>query len=290
MSVRTADIELSGLLASPAASSATPRGLVLALHGGGYSAGYWNCPTGGASLLELGAALGYHVLAVDRPGYGAAQAFDPQRLGLASQVDLLFDVVAAWSAARRFDGPVFVIGHSIGGILALLMAAHPRGRVLAAIDVLGVPLRLPDSAAGREVQSWPLDQPHLPLLAEKLRKSLVMGPPGTYTADADDYDRTLVRPMPRQEYVEAIAMPASWPRVLPTIRLPVQFNAPEFDVIQGADMKVLEEVRGMLSGSPYAAIHLQVASGHNASVHRIARAYHLRALAFFDECRALAAT
>ena len=39
---------------------------------------------------------------------------------------------------------------------------------------------------------------------------------------------------------------------------------------------------------PYLRTSLQRASGHNISAHHVGFAYHLRALAFFDECRRLA--
>lgn len=291
--VSTRDLHLSGLLASPVCSTAQEpptdhsRGLIVALHGGGYSAGYWNCRADGASLLELGARLGFHVLALDRPGYGDSAACDSSLLTLSSQVELLFDAIETWTAENRFDGPKFIIGHSVGGILALLMAAQPRGQLLSGIDVLGVPIRFAHTEAAKEVQSWPSGQSHLPVLDEALRKSLLFGPQGTFTPAADDYDRSLLRPMPTAEYLEAISTPQAWERVLPCIRVPVQFTVAEFEAMQVADCSLLESVRNLLSGSPRVITQLQIASGHNASLHRIARAYHLRAIGFFEECLAL---
>ena len=289
--VQTKDLHLSGLLAVPEgtdeSAKESSRGLIVALHGGGYSAGYWNCPVDGASLLELGAHLGFHVLALDRPGYGAAEQFDPSRLRLAAQVELLFDAIEAWEAKSRFHGPTFIIGHSIGGMLALLMAAHVRGTRLSGIDVLGVPLRFSTNASGDEVQSWQTGQSHLPVLREDLRKSLLFGPPHTYSAAADEYDRTLVRPMPATEYLDGITLPGTWERVLPSIKTPVQFTSAELETMQITGSSVLDEVRQLLRASIHCVTHLQRASGHNASTHRVARAYHLRAIAFFEECRAL---
>lgn len=287
------NLSLSGFVQSPARPlSEAPghrpaRGLIVALHGGGYSAGNWNCPVDGASLLELGAHLGFHVLALDRPGYGASQGHEPAHLGLTAQVEVLFDAIDAWASTNRFDGPRFIIGHSVGGILALLMAAHARGARLTAIDVLGVPLRFLNTEEGNEVQSWSTGQSHVPVLSDGLRKSLLFGPPGTYSAEADEYDRSLVRPMLTAEYLDAIAMPQAWARVMPTIRVPVQFTLAEHDAMQVADRKALEDAHDLLRGGRHRATHLQVSSGHNASAHRIARAYHLRAIAFFEECLAL---
>lgn len=282
--VETRDIALFGLARAP---NGPARGLILALHGGNYSAGYWNYEgSRGESLMRLGAELGFHVLAVDRPGYGRSQDFAPKRLGLASQVEFLFDAIDAWTSANGFSGPVFVIGHSIGGILTLLMAAHARGARLSGVDVLGVPFRFPKAEAGDEVNSWSTEGTHVPPPDEAARKWLLFGPDGTYDPEAFAYDSTLPRPMPVAEYVDALKMPDAWPQVLPAIRIPVQFTLAEFEVMQATGWDTLREVKALLSNSRNAHVALQTESGHNASTHRIARAYHLRAIAFFEECLA----
>lgn len=283
--LNTGQIKLSGLINC---NVATPtRGLILALHGGGYSAGYWNCPVRGTSLFTLAAKLGYHVLAPDRPGYGLSQDFDPAQLGLNNQVEFLFDAVEAWSHENRFAGPTFVIGHSLGGIIALLMAAHSRALGLCGIDVQGVPIHHSTNAAGDTVNSFSQSSTHVPAISAQLRKWLMFGPEDTYEPLSDQHDATLLRPMPVAEYREAIAMPAAWPSVLPSIRTPVQFTVAELEVMQATGWDVIDEVRNLLSDSPHKAMHLQERSGHNASAHKIAPAYHLRALAFFEDCIAL---
>ncbi|QUD90187.1 alpha/beta fold hydrolase [Phenylobacterium montanum] len=284
--VRTADITLSGL-ASRAQGSA--RGLILALHGGGYSAGYWHCPVeeGRYSLLNLGSHLGFHVLAVDRPGYGAAHDLDPARIDNKSQVSFLFDVIDCWKGELGFDGPVFVIGHSIGAILTLLMAADPRSARLGGVDVLGVPLAYPPSSGGDEVTSWTMAGAHLPALSDELHKWLLFGPDDSYSAEAFANDHTLLQPMPLAEYRDALAMPAAWPEILPTIRIPVQLTAAEHEVMQVTGREALDMAESLMRDSPNARFHLQPRSGHNASSHHIARAYHMRAIAFFEECIAL---
>jgi pimeloyl-ACP methyl ester carboxylesterase len=284
--VGTRNITLSGIAAKPVGGPA--RGLIVALHGGSYSAGYWHYAYGaGLSLLELGAELGFHVLALDRPGYGASHDFDPNRLGLDSQAEFVFDAIDTWSIKNSFDGPVFVIGHSIGGIVSLLMASNERRARLSGIDVLGVPFRFPATDAGAEVNSWSTTGSHVPIPDEKARKWLLFGPDGSFGAEAFEFDSTLLRPMPVAEYRDALLMPAAWPRVLPEIQTPVQFTLAEFEVMQVASWDTLDEVRKLLCNSSNAVVHLQRASGHNASVHWIARAYHMRAVAFFEECLAI---
>jgi len=280
--ISTPGIELSGLLCRP---DSTPRGLIVALPGGGVSAGYWDSPSRPQrSLLRLGARLGFSVLALDRPGYGASRDHDPARLDLASQSEYLFDAIQSWRARERCGESTFLIGHSVGGILALMMAAHERASMLSAVDVLGVPFRYPATAAAAAVASLPAAGGRVPLVTRDTRRWLLFGPEGTYDEAAFEYDCTCGRPVPELEYRDGLAAPAIWPDVLPAIRIPVQITAAEFECMQATGVELLDEVRALLRNSPHVITHLQRASGHNASQHHIARAYHLRAVAFFEEC------
>lgn len=286
LTLEAGPVILSGLQARPRSRSA--RGLILALHGGGYSAGYWSCPAdrGRLSLLNLASEEGYHVLAVDRPGYGAAEKFDPSRLTLASQIEFLFQGLARWKRENSFDGPVFVIGHSIGGILALLMAAHPSSGALDSVDVLGAPLRFAANEAGEEVNAFPTEGTHVPLINQATHRAILFGPPGA-SPEVFDYDETLRRPMPVAEYRDAIAAPQRWPDVMPAIRVPVQYTLCEYEVMMDTGWDVLDLARAQLANSAHCVVHLLRGAGHNASLQATARAYHLRALAFFEECAAM---
>lgn len=237
--------------------------------------------------MDLGAQLGFNVLALDRPGYGRAANIDPARLGLQSQVEILFDAIDTWSGENEFGGPWFVIGHSVGGILALLMAAHERSKKLSGVDVLGVPVRYPVSDAGEAINSLPMGDTVVPPISGDARKWLLFGPADTYAPQAFEYDATLARPMPVLEYRESLAIPDAWPEVLQTIKLPVQFALAEFEHMQVTGWDVLNEVRDHLRNCKWARVELQYHTGHNASIHHIARSYHLRAIAFFEECLAV---
>lgn len=283
--LRTPQIRLSAMTNKGVAQPT--RGVILALHGGGYSAGYWNCPVRGTSFFTLAAKLGFHVVAPDRPGYGSSHDFEPARLGLDSQVEFLFDALESWSNTHDYSGPAFVIGHSLGGIIALLMAAHPRAQRLGAVDVLGVPIRFRANPAGETVNSFSQSGTHVPPVDKQTRRLLMFGPDDAYDSLANRHDAAAVRPMPVAEYREAIAMPESWSKVLTRIRIPVQFTVAELETMQATGNEILEEVQNLLDSCPHKTVHLQRRSGHNASAHKIAPAYHLRAIAFFEECLAL---
>ena len=285
--VQCPEITLSGYAIAPAQEPA--RGLILALHGGGSAPGYWDCPVDGGrlSLMKLAAELGYHVLAIDRPGYAASEHFDPARLGLQDQVGFLFDALESWCRALGFDGPTFVIGHSVGGKLALLMAADPRASRLTAVDALGVPIEFAGDGVGSEIQSWESAGTHIPFVNAEFHRTICFGRDGSFSAEALAYDRTIGRPMPVAEYHQAIAMPGKWPTILPNVRIPVQVTMAEDETMQRVGPEMASRAEHYLRNSVYARVAEQKAAGHNASLHHVGRAYHLRALAFFEECIAL---
>src|SRR3546814_16445220 len=73
---RVGELALSARERQPAGA---PKGIVLALHGGGYGAGDWDfSPT---SLLDAAAARGHPGVAMHRPGYGSpfARPMPPAR-------------------------------------------------------------------------------------------------------------------------------------------------------------------------------------------------------------------
>jgi len=280
--IQAGGLRLSGLVARPPTGS--PRGLVVALHGGGYGAAYWTSPVPGQSLLALAADLGFATLAVDRPGYGASRDLDRS---LDQQTETLFDAIDDWTQRDGGAAPVFLIGHSIGGILALKMAAHGKAERLSGVDVLGVPFRFPDDGGGLVVRNLAKTGQAASIAREDLQRYLLFGPEGAYPPAAFEHHARCISSTPPREYQDGIDAPRLWPAVLPAIRLPVQFTLAEFETMQCTGWPILEEVRSLLNNSRRARVDLQRGSGHNASLHYIARAYHLRALAFFEECLAL---
>ena len=84
-------LRLSGTDALPGSE---PRATIVALHGGGYSAGYWQHPLDpAASLVTLGPALGYRVVAIDRPGYGASHGLVGDDVRMARVAEIVLDLV-----------------------------------------------------------------------------------------------------------------------------------------------------------------------------------------------------
>jgi pimeloyl-ACP methyl ester carboxylesterase len=278
--------ETAGLSGLEAVPSGRPRGLLLALHGGGYDARYWHhSEMAPASLLTLGALLGYHVIAVDRPGYRGSAGSAPLGLSLFAQPKQIFALVDRIDAGREL--PLFVIGHSMGGILTLIMAAAEGSRI-AAVDVSGVPLRYPPEmvAVISGVQKAAIDAnaTHTPAVTEEMQRIIFYGPDGSFNPKILIMGDHL-HPMPLAEAADAAACPERLPPLLGRISAPVQWTVAEQETSSVGGEEILDEIQQLLTGSRHVRTQLQRNSGHNISLHYIAMAYHLRAFAFFEEAQ-----
>ncbi|WP_089107643.1 alpha/beta hydrolase [Streptomyces hyaluromycini] len=261
---------LSGLLARPARP--TPHAVVVAVHGSGMRAGYFDSRArAGLSLLATGAQLGYTVLALDRPGYGLSARQLPHGLALAQQTQVLHAALASFARSHATGAGFFVVGHSHGGKLALAAAAHADGAGLIGVDVSGIGTRLavtPDQLPGA---AGPGDW-------RRHWGPLRLYPPGAFRLG-----HTLVAPVPAAEAREASAWPRTYLHLAARIRIPVRFTFAEQERWWRHDDEAVAELLRPLA-APKSKVDRLPDAGHNISLGWAARTYHLRVLAFLEEC------
>jgi pimeloyl-ACP methyl ester carboxylesterase len=274
-------VVLSAIEAGPEAG---PGGVVVALHGSGYTGRYWDGPGDEASsLLKLGGALGFRVVAVDRPGYGASATIRTEQKSLESQADLLGRLIADLHA-RWAPAPVFVIGHSLGSLLAVRLAAREAASYIAALDVAGLPIEWRDDV--RRAVHENLDGMPSALSRSETRLAMYFGPAGTYDPALLRIEREFSQRIPGIEMSDSLDSPEMLRRLAPDVRVPVQCTVAEFEGSIAGGPEAVDANRRLFANSPRAVAHWQPGAGHNVSLHRVGRAYHLRALAFFDEVAA----
>ena len=266
-------IELSAIYGEP---GSTAKATILALPGGGYTGSYWHHPMNQhASLVILGTSLGFRTYAIDRPGYGVSAQTNPDGLSLDEQVALIGTLVRQLSAGSGVG--VFLVGHSMGGILALRVAAdRPAG--LLGLDVSGVPLRYSSRIANAVAAK--LDGGGES--ASQSAASLFYGPAGSFDPALLRDDPSL-RPPPLLELSDSQSWPDQFAATARRIEVPVRYTLGEYETVTETGEEALSETAALFVESPQVETALQAGAGHNISLHHTARAFHLRVMAFFEE-------
>jgi pimeloyl-ACP methyl ester carboxylesterase len=142
-------IRIAATLHLPEGMDAAPSQLVFAVHGGGYTRGYWNpeFADDSYSFARWFTAQGKAVLAIDMLGMGASTKPEPESalsgaIIAAAHAEALRQVVAQWG------GPVSVtgVGHSMGGMMIIAQAAaHPAFDRVAVLGWANEPMVLGDT-------------------------------------------------------------------------------------------------------------------------------------------------
>ncbi|KLL11607.1 hypothetical protein BL254_13540 [Protofrankia sp. BMG5.30] len=275
------DVELSGLLAEP---DGPPRAVIVGLPGGGLRASYFH---GRAhpdlSLLTLGTALGFSVLALDRPGYGASAGLKATHQTLAAQTAATWRALETFTASHAAGAGLFLIGHSFGTMLSVSLAADERGERLLGLDVSGVGARYRDGL-------WPPRIPADSSVAEIHRehalaaRKLFWGPESLYPPGTFVLGTVPTAGVPAGEASDAAKWPQKLPLLGPRVRVPVRWTLADHESWWHLDEATETELRAAFSAAPRFELVRQRGAGHNISLGWAARSYHLRALSFAEEC------
>jgi pimeloyl-ACP methyl ester carboxylesterase len=257
------------------------RALIFCIHGGSYTSRYFDFKSQrGETLFDLAPQFGYSVLAIDRPGYGAAEklmvSFDEQAALLTEAVD---------KARSQFAGNtkgVLLVGHSIGAMLAMLMAARSKAGLLG-LDLNGAGLEFRgDAKEGLKKYVSMANPPREPNKAARLNR--MFGPAGTFKPEAAEEDFAAAPLSQPGEIREAIGWEQRVSEVAPKIAVPVNFSLSDLDALWKSDATIVERCARLFTRSPLVEARIQWRAGHSVHLHEAARAYNLRTIAFLDDC------
>jgi pimeloyl-ACP methyl ester carboxylesterase len=258
--------------------------VLLALHGGGTTSTYFDCPgRPRLSLLRTAASLGFTAIALDRPGYGisaddAERVTDPE-----AHVELAYRALDTLLADRPRGAGVFLLAHSAGCELALRMAADERGSALLGLELAGTG-RQHQRRAGNLLDSAERDAATRLTRRQGLR-ALLWGPRHLYAPDVYA-DTTIAARSPRYE-LEARHWADDFPGLAAQVRTPVQFSLGEHETVWRSGPDALADIATLFTASPTVRVNEQTNAGHNLSLGLTARAYHLKVLSFVEECTVL---
>ncbi|MEU6225961.1 alpha/beta hydrolase [Streptomyces sp. NPDC047042] len=271
ITVDAAGLTLSALLSEP--EHTPPRAAVVALHGGGLNAGYFDARARpGLSLLTLGSSLGYTVLALDRPGYGVSGERLPLGQRLADQAASVVAALQDFASRHDTGAGILLLAHSFGAKVALGTAAALADESLLGLDLSGI---------GHVYDGERRDLPEAVRNGGWRRNwgPLHLYPPGAFRPGA-----VPAEPMPTHESADVAHWPDRFHDLAPRVRVPVRLTFAEHESWWRHDPDALTELTGAFTSAPRVVVDRQPHAGHNLSLGWAARSYHLRALAFLEEC------
>lgn len=258
--------------------------LLIALHGGTYTSEYFSVAGGPAgSFLDIAARNGFAVLTVDRPGYGMSTLLPEEENTFARQAEILDEVIAEalneWPAAG-----VVLVGHSIGGMISLEIAArHPQWPLLG-VTTSGNGARIPAGGAAEALGSLPLSG--VVDLPVPERDGVMFGPAGSFTEAARDAAHGSYAPTP---FVELVRAPV-WARerlstVAAAVQVPVLTVIAAHDALWDSSAEARADYESRFTVSVSAPV--LPGTGHSVDHHLMGAALDLMQLGFAQECLAL---
>ncbi|GHJ47094.1 thioesterase [Catellatospora sp. TT07R-123] len=260
--------------------SAAGKPLIAALHGGTYSARYFDVAgSGQGSFMDLAAAAGYQVVSFDRPGYGGSTALEPQANTFERHARLLNEAIGQAAG----DRPVLLVGHSIGGMIALMIAGRHNDFRLIGASVTGMGAVIRRGGAAEALASLPADATiDLPY---DQRDLVMFGPAGTFSADGVEQAHGAYAPVPVRELIAA----PQWaddilPGLAPRIDVPVHNALAEHDALWDSTPDNVARFAELLTAAPFVDASIARGVGHSIDHHTLGHALHLRQLAFAEEC------
>jgi pimeloyl-ACP methyl ester carboxylesterase len=254
--------------------------LLVCIHGGSYTSRYFDIP--GASLLDRAAANGISAVALDRPCYGGSSALKGEDVTFRHNADQLSAAVnELWKAHGKNHSGVVLLGHSIGGAIAMIMSSQRQPWPLLGLVISGIGDALPPGVA----DVWHSMPPGQPVtLAPEQRAAFMFGPEDTFEPSGFTDHLASASAVPVQELLEVVdRWPGEAREFASKIEVPVYYGVAEHEKLWVLNDKTVKEFVSAFSRAPYIESHVERGAGHCLDHHRAGAGFQLRELAFVLE-------
>lgn len=233
--------------------------LIVCVHGGGCNGRYFDLA--GFSFARAAVRRGFDLLLVNRPGFGGS---DPPRSAypIAEAALLLPALVEAATVQHMADTDhVSVLGHSIGGAVAIRWAASFPAS-LSALALSGIGAELSETA-----RDWWRKARFRPQL--ELPTDFFFGPDGSYDWRGAVALRKVAEPWRFDEVREVFEdWPAAFREIAGDVRCPVHVRLAEYERIWSNDADALVSFERSLTNCRSTDSAVALGSGHLIELHR----------------------
>ena len=249
--------------------------LLVCIPGGSYNSRYFDIP--GHSLIDAAHELGFNVVALDRPGYQGSDPLD--EVTFAGNAEVLDAAISElWNEYASTSTGVVLIGHSIGGAVAIHLASQKHDWPLLGVSVTSIHIDTPDAV--RDAWNSMPAGISIPFSREQ-RVQFMYGPESTYEASVVDAAEVSADLIPVAELLEVVGVwIAEFPTLAAAVTVPVHYALAENEALWNSNDENVRLFAGHFTDSPAVTAERVMSSGHNLDHHRNSPEFHARQLAF----------
>lgn len=250
--------------------------LLVCIPGGSYNARYFDVP--GHSLLDAAHESGFSIVALDRPGYQGSDPLVGEITFKRNGAVLSAAIAELWKRYKSSATGVVLIGHSMGGAIAIHMAAQKNSWPLLGIS----PTSIHTVAPKHVTEAWNAAPAGISIpFSKEQRLQFMYGPAGTFDPGVVDAAESSGDPIPVAELVEVVGRwITDFPGIAAAVTVPVHYALAEHDQLWISTDDNVRAFSKAFTSAPYVKAERVLGSGHNLDHHNISQAFHQSQLEF----------
>lgn len=250
--------------------------LLVCIPGGSYNSRYFD--VAGHSLIVAAHEAGFSIVALDRPGYQGSDPLEGDITFAKSAAVLDAAIAELWTRYADTTTGVVLIGHSMGGAIAIHIASGSPSWPLLGISVTSIHTDAPEHVT----QAWnsiPAEAT-IPFSREQ-RIQFMYGPEGSYDPAVVDDAEVSTDMIPVAELLEVVGpWTSDFARLASTVTVPVHYALAEHEALWISTDENVDTFREAFASSPAVTAERVIGSGHNIDHHAGSDGFHARQLDF----------